>query len=414
MRQTIRLPQHVWFEPKEVDYTVPDGWDVTTHNIAGYNKTALKPDHIRATIQQPLGMQPLREIAKGRQEVVIIFDDLTRCTSTHQFVPYILEELRDAGIADSQIRFIAAVANHHALTRIDMVKKLGEDVVARFPVYNHCPFLNCRDIGTTSFGTKAEINAEVMHCDLKICVGQIVPHPIYGLSGGGKMIMPGVSSFESVKQHHGATHSAWKQGQTEKGPGGDAVDANPSALDALEIARMAGVDMIVNATVNRIGEPVAVFAGALDVTYGAAVKEAKAHYVAVNTADNDIVFANNFIKASEFMVPLAACSRAARRGGTVVVVDNSPSGQVVHYLFDNFGSTIAGDLFNPIQLALHLRSVLIYNEFPEGRLRSRFASLDRVQITDRWEEIIGSLERTYGGQAKVAVYPNADTQYFRE
>ena len=92
-----------------------------------------------------------------------------------------------AGIADSQVRFICGVANHSALDRAGMAQKLGEDVMARFPVYNHCSFINCEYVGTTSFGTKAHINKEVMACDLKIAIGSILPHPQNGFSGGGKL-----------------------------------------------------------------------------------------------------------------------------------------------------------------------------------------------------------------------------------
>jgi len=198
-------------------------------NIAGYDKKPITQADIKRAILSPLGMPPLREYAKGRKEVVILFDDMTRCTQTFEVLPFILHELAQAGIGDSQIRFIAAVANHQALTRVELVKKLGEEIVARFPVYNHCPFLNCRIIGKTSYGIKVEINSEVMSCDLKIAIGQVVPHPIFGLSGGSKIIMPGVSSYRSVLAHHGPSHEAWRQQRMINGIlGSDEIDGNPS------------------------------------------------------------------------------------------------------------------------------------------------------------------------------------------
>jgi nickel-dependent lactate racemase len=415
MTNVVKLPQYAWFEPREVPYNLPDGWQVTVYNIAGFNRPVMKPSEIKATITSPTGMPPLREYARDKREVVILFDDLTRCTQTSEMAVFVLEELAAAGIKEDNIRFIAAVANHHALTRIDLVKKLGEDIVSRFPVYNHCPFLNCRDIGTTSYGTKASVNAEVMYCDLKIAIGQIVPHPIYGLSGGGKMIMPGVSSYESVRQHHGPSHQAWRENRMAHGLlASDVIDGNPWHADALEIAKMAGLDMVVNALINRVGETVAVYAGSLEKAYHEGVKAAKTHYVAVNTRDNDIVVANNFVKASEFMVPLGAGARAVKKeGGSVVVIDNSPSGQVVHYLFDNFGKSIAGGLFNPIMVPPNIKPI-IYIEYPEGRLPGRFAKPEDVVITSKWDEVISTLEKRHGQNAKVAVYPNADTQIYKD
>jgi lactate racemase len=416
MANVVKLPQYAWFDVKEVPYKLNDGWDVTVQNFAGYNRPPIKPADIKKAIANPTGMPPLRELAKGRKEVVIIFDDLTRFTKPSQIVPFILEELKAADIPDDNIRFIAAIANHHALTRIDMVKKLGEDVVSRFPVYNHCPFLNCKDIGVTSYGTHAQVNAEVMFCDLKIAIGQVVPHPIVGLSGGGKIIMPGVSSYASVMEHHGKSHQSWKENRRARGlPPSDVIDGNPLRSDAIEIAKLAGLDMVVNTIVNSIGEETAIFAGALEPAYAAAVKAAKTHYAAKNTMDSDIVFTNNFVKASEFMVPLAAASRAVKKeGGSVVVIDNSPSGQVVHYLYDNFGKSIKGDLFFPIVIAPNVKKVIIYNEFPEARLNGRFAKPEEIMMTNNWDEVLSALEKIHGRKAKVAVYPNGDTQYFEE
>jgi nickel-dependent lactate racemase len=143
LAKIVRLPQYIWYEPREVEFPLPDGWQVKVHNMAGHNKPVIKAGEIRTAIVSPIGMPPLREMAKGKKEVVILFDDLTRSTSVSEIVPFVLEELAEAGITDDRIRFIAAVANQQALDRISMAKKLGDNTVARFPVYNHCPFMNC-------------------------------------------------------------------------------------------------------------------------------------------------------------------------------------------------------------------------------------------------------------------------------
>ncbi len=416
MSKKIRLPQYAWFRPREVTFTLPDAWTVTEHNITGYDKKPLNKADIERGISSPIGMPPLRELAKGRKEVVILFDDMTRCTQTSEVLPIILSELAQAGITDNHIRFIAAVANHQALTRVEMVKKLGEDIVARFPVYNHCPFLNCKEIGKTSYGTKVEVNSEVMNCDLKIAIGQVVPHPIFGLSGGSKIIMPGVSSYQSVRAHHGLSHQQWRQQKMLSGLlSSDEIDDNPFRDEAMEIARMAGLDMIVNTIIDRLGRSVAIFAGALKPAYTAAVTAAKQHYLVENTADNDIIILNNFVKASEFVIPLSTGARALKKtGGSVVLVNHSPGGQVIHYLVDDFGTTIAGDLFMPITLAPNLKKVIIYNKYPEGRLLRRFDNLERVVFTSKWSEVMAVLRKYHENTAKVTVYPNADTQILKE
>ncbi|MFC2072714.1 lactate racemase domain-containing protein [Chloroflexota bacterium] len=412
---SVRLPQYMWYEPKEVDFPLPDSWQVTVHNIAGYNRPAMKASEIGAAITSPIGSPPLREVAKDKNEVVIIFDDMTRSTRASEIVPFVLEELAEAGITDDRIRFIAAVGNHQAMDRISMVKKLGEDIVARFPVYNHCPFLNCTYVGTTSYGTKASINSEVMHCDLKITIGLVVPHVSYGFSGGGKTIIPGVASYDTVAAHHGENHEVWKDERSKQDlPLRGTIDDSPVNADAREIAKMAGLDMSINCIVNRWGETVAIFAGSLEPTYQAAVKEAKPHYLATNTRDNDIVIANNFIKAGEFSMALAALPAVTHQGGSIVIIANSPSGEVVHYLLGNFGKTIFGSIHRSRTVAPHINNLIIYTEYPECAVLGHFADREKVLLTSDWKQVIQRLEKSHGASAKVAVYPNAGIQYFAD
>jgi nickel-dependent lactate racemase len=173
----VRLPQLAWYGTKELELTLPDSWQVEVYNMAGFDRPAMKPDEIKDAIANLIGSPPIRELARGKNEVVIIFDDMTRVTRVAELVPLVLEELAEAGIPDKRIQFICATGAHMALDRLSFIKKLGEATLARFPVYNHNPFDNCTYVGTTSYGTDVYLNAEVMKCDFKIGIGSIVPHP---------------------------------------------------------------------------------------------------------------------------------------------------------------------------------------------------------------------------------------------
>jgi len=183
---TIKLPTLAWYKMKELELTVPDDWQVETFNMAGYDQPALTPEQVKMAIGNAIGTPPLKELARGKKEVVIIFDDMTRGTRTYDMVPPVLAELAAAGIPDSGIRFICALGCHGAYTREHFAKKLGEEVMARFPVYNHNTFGNCTYAGKTgTYGTEVYVNEEVMKCDLKIAIGSVVPHPMNGFGGGG-------------------------------------------------------------------------------------------------------------------------------------------------------------------------------------------------------------------------------------
>ncbi len=404
----ISLPQLAWHGAKELKISLPVGWRVEICNMAGYNRPPLTPASIKKAVGNPIDMAPLREYARGKKEVVILFDDMTRVTRAALIIPHILTELAAAGIKDRQVRFIAAIGCHGALDRMDFVKKLGDDVFKRFPVYNHNPFDNCVYVGTTSSGTKININAEVMQCDLKIGIGSIVPHEMAGFSGGGKIVLPGVAAYETVI----ALHSPRGKGSfSDTVSGMGALEHNPRRKDIDEAADMVGLDIIVDALVNTWGETVALFAGTPLPTYAAALEAAQNHYLTPLARENDIVIANTFAKANEAVSGLSVALASVRDGGNVVLIANAPEGQATHYLMGPFGNNIAGKLQLQKKVPPHVKRLIFFNEYPDLAARRYLEDTDRVIMLDDWAEVLKLLKQDYSKQAKVAVYPNADIQY---
>ena len=107
--------------------------------MKGGERKKLTPEEMEKAFLHPIGTKPISELARGKKEVVILFDDLARPTPVYEIVPFVLRELEKAGISDRQVRFIAALGAHGAHTANDFRKKLGEEVLDRFPVYNHHP-----------------------------------------------------------------------------------------------------------------------------------------------------------------------------------------------------------------------------------------------------------------------------------
>jgi nickel-dependent lactate racemase len=410
----ISVPQLAWYETGELELSVPDSWQVEIGNMAGFNRPALKPDQIKAAISSLTDLPPIRELARGRNEVVIIFDDMTRVTRVAEIVPFVLEELAEAGIPDSKIRFVVALGAHGALDRLDFVKKLGAETVARFPVYNHNAFGNCTYIGKTkTYGTEVYVNEEVMKCDLKIAIGSVVPHPMSGFGGGGKIILPGVASFETIKQNHEEFYRTMLEHRDSPVAGMALFDDNPMRLDIEEAATMAGLDVLINCIFNTWGETVAIFAGALKPAYAAAVQEARNHYRTPRLEGKDIAIANGFSKSSEAFIGLAIAYRSVKRDGSadVVLIANAPEGQVTHYLLGTFGTTGGGPLRQPPRVPQHINRLIIYTEYPELAGKGWVPEADNVLFLHKWDDVLQALGESHGADTRVAVYPNADVQY---
>lgn len=412
MASTIKLPQLAWHGVWDLELPLSDGWQVEVCNMAGYNRPHLKPAEIKDAIVNPIGMPPIREYARGKNEVVILFDDMARVTRVAEIVPYVLEELAVAGIPDSRIRFMAACGCHGAMNRLDFVKKLGEATLSRFPVYNHSPFDNCVYVGTTTSGTKVLINAEVVRCDLKIGIGSIVPHIMTGFGGGSKILLPGVAALETIEAFHRPREATREQGFGGTVTGMGVFEDNPRRRDIDEAAAMVQLDVKIDAIVNMWGENVAIFAGAPGPAYIAGLDEARTHYLSPAAEDEDIVIANTFAKANESVSGLVPTfSAVSRRGGDVVLIANAPEGQITHYLVGPFGKTIGGPLRLQIKPPPNVNHLIIFSEYPEIASRGYLEETEKVLLMYQWSDVLQVLREHHGNDARVAVYPNADIQY---
>lgn len=421
--KSITLPQMAWHETSELTLPLPDSWQVDVHNMAGYARPEMTPEEIRAALGRPIGTATIRELAKGKQNVVILFDDMSRVTRAARVVPAILRELAAAGITDDKIRFICALGTHGALTRLDFAKKLGEDVLARFPVYNHHCFGICTYAGQTeTYGTEVYINAEVMMCDLKIAISSVVPHPLSGFGGGGKIILPGVASFDTIKHNHDAYAVTVAENLANPITGAGIFDDNPLARDIEEAALLSGLDVSINCIINLWGETVAIHAGAPVPAFAAAVAEAKTHYLTPKAEGKDIIISNSYVKGNEaFMGSIIARPALGPEGGDIVIIANNPEGLVTHYLYGPFGHTVTGSrppqewpTPSPEDAAASSQPearIIVYTQYPDIGNKPMFGDSTTTLYLNTWDAVLQALEEKHGKDARVAVYPNSEIQY---
>jgi nickel-dependent lactate racemase len=411
MTQNVSLPQFVWQGAREVDFPLPAEWRVEVCRMKGHARPALSRAQIAQALKSPLGVAPIRQAARGRQQVVIIFDDVQRATRVSDVLPAVLQELAEAGIKDNQVRLIAATGCHGAMDREDFARKLGEGVVRRFPVYNHNAFGDCRDLGQTSFGTQVRLNAEVMNCDYKIAIGSVVPHAFAGFGGGAKIILPGLCHYQTVMDFHQAGARLARQ-NADRASGIGVMEGNPLRSNMEEAARMVGLDIKIDILLNSLGETAALYAGSLESAYPLAVKDAQSHYDTPQPAGKDIVIANSFAKAAESESGLEmAIPSLKKSGGSVILIANAPEGHVSHYLAGPWGNLSEGSFQMRCALPRQLERLIIYSQYPDLTMYGYFAQPEKVTIVTEWDRVLAELCEAYPGERWVAVYPDADIQY---
>jgi nickel-dependent lactate racemase len=408
---TMTVPSLHWYGDDDLTIRFPGEWAVRRYPMAGNDSPPLTDDDIRSTLRHPIESKPLDELARGRREVAIVVDDMTRPTKAYQLIPPVLEELRKGGITRDHVRFIVGLGAHGACNRIDFAKKLGEAVVAGYPVYNHNPFGNLTELGLTSRGTPVSINSEFMDCDLKIGIGLVVPHPQAGFGGGAKIVLPGVASLDTIVHNHGEI-GGFTGATSHPAPtaGWGKIRGNVLRLDMEETARMAGLDVKIDAVINGAGQTTALFMGDFVAEHTAALTVAQTVYATERPADPDIVVANTYAKSNESSLAMWLASQTVRRGGTVVLIANAPDGQVSHYIYGKFGRDIGGKLYTGKPRFPHVGRLIVYSPYVVRDPFLQIADPETITWLTTWEEVLEELRNHHPERPRVAVFPNTEIQ----
>lgn len=411
--QTIPIPIKAWYGDEEMELQFPETWEVEECRMAGHDTPPLTDTQLGEALQRPLGTEPLQQMARWRKQVVILFDDLTRPAPTWKLLPFVLEELQEAGIRDDQIRFVAAYANHAAMCYEDFAKKLGKQVVRRFHIYNHNPYEHLVDLGKTTRGTPVLINREVMACDLKIGIGGLIPHLGAGFGGGAKLVLPGVAGIASADHNHRVIGGIGGDRSVQKKSRLGEIEENEMREDLEEAVRMVRLDMKIDLLVNNRREIIGVFAGDFITQHRAGVEQAKKLYATPIAKGCDIVVTNAFPIENQVIKGIWPANLSLKEGGHAVVVVQSVEGQASHYLAGRFGTNYGGKMWGlPQQLLVpKAERLLVCSAYLSQTDLDMYGPSDKVVPCTTWGEVLIHLMAAYPQKAKVAVYPYAAIQY---
>jgi len=249
----IKLP----YGKATVSVAIPDQNLMCIANPAGkITAASAETEEIRKALANPIGSEPLKTLATklGPQDrVAILVSDYTRPTPTSRILPPLLEEMQSAGVQLEQITIVFASGLHRTMTKEEMDKALGP-LASKLSAISHDAYNDpCVAIGTSKNNTPIEINRRVAEARLKLSISAIDPHHAAGWSGGGKNIMPGVSSKHAILTHH-------KQ-MLSPGVAIAVFDGNPFREDIEEIAVTVGVDFICNVLLNEDKKVARAFCG---------------------------------------------------------------------------------------------------------------------------------------------------------
>ncbi|MBT3343163.1 MAG: nickel-dependent lactate racemase [Gemmatimonadetes bacterium] len=216
-------------------------------------------------LRQPIGGLPLAEIAQGKTSACVVISDITRPVPNALILPPILSTLEAAGIDREAITILIGTGLHRPNEGDELIQLVGETIASGYHVVNH--FARDRDtllhLGETSCGAPIWIDKIYVEADLKIATSLIEPHLMAGFSGGRKAICPGIMGVDTMRVLHGPellSHPLASEGH---------IEGNPFHQQALEVARMAGVDFTLSVAMNDRREVTGIFAGDLEDAHAA-------------------------------------------------------------------------------------------------------------------------------------------------
>lgn len=312
---------------ENISVSIPDEQinGVLLSSIHSYNPFGDENTLVAEALENPIDSPKLSELAKGKNNIVIICSDHTRPVPSKVIIPPMLKEIR-TGNPNADIKLLIATGCHRETTRDELVYKFGEEIVANEQIVMH----RCTDtdsfvkIGILPSGGNLVINKLAYEADLLISEGFIEPHFFAGFSGGRKSVLPGVSSRETVLANHCSEFIASPFARTGN------LENNPIHEDMLWAAKKANLRFIVNVVLDENKKVIYAVAGEAEAAHKKGC-DFLSSQCKVSPAPADIVISTNGgypldQNIYQAVKGMTAAESTVKEGGVIIMLAKSNDG----------------------------------------------------------------------------------------
>ena len=140
---------------------------------------------VKDALLHPVGTPRLKELVRGKDNIVMIASDHTRPVPSKVIMPAVLEEIKQ-GNPGAKVTVLIATGFHRPTTREELISKFGEETVdhpdIRFVVHESGKQEDMVSLGKLRSGGELLINKIAWEADLLISEGFIEPHFFAGFS----------------------------------------------------------------------------------------------------------------------------------------------------------------------------------------------------------------------------------------
>jgi nickel-dependent lactate racemase len=302
----------------------------------------------RAALAEPFAGPSFAQLLEGKQSVAIVIDNQFRPTPASKLLPPVFDAIEASGITD--VCVITGNGKVFPLSESDIEMKVGRENLDRmerngWPLHQNDPRNPdvYTHLGVTSRGTPVWVHTEVVKRDVKIAIGQAQANH-WGYGGGGKLIMPGVCSDETIESNH---CNFVPSPQTHYG-----ALAGPMRSDIDEIATMTGLDFTLNVLLDTRGRVFGIVGGSHPQSHRQAIEQFNAIYAYESPVPEhgqaDIAICGVFAPTDHLFFHTGwGCMSAdfvLKDGGTIIYASPSPG---VHTEVGDFPGLALMDLMKP-------------------------------------------------------------------
>ena len=224
----------------------------------GFHAEKPEQEIVREAMEHPIGSARLRDLARGKENIVLIASDHTRPVPSRVIFPEMLREIKE-GNPDAKLTVLIATGFHRETTREELADKFGEEYLdrddIRFVVHKSHNDDEMKEMGVLPSGGILKVNRIAAEADLLISEGFIEPHFFAGFSGGRKSVLPGVSSAQTVMSNHCSKFIDSPFART------GILDGNPIHKDMLFAAETLKLAFIVNVVLDENKKVIRAYAG---------------------------------------------------------------------------------------------------------------------------------------------------------
>ena len=308
--------------------------------------------------------------------VAVVVADKTRLCGYPEFLPVLLDTLKDFGALWDGITVFIAYGTHRRQTDKECFAAYGDPYKKLRFIHHDCLDNNCFvNLGKTSRATPVLIRRDILEAGFLITFDAVSHHYFAGYGGGRKLIFPGLGQREAIYHNHGLFLDQERHMLSPLCQSG-VLDKNPLAEDLAEYERFLPADLAIHGILDSMGNVCDLLPGAGTDHFRKACAQHGKNCEMVCTREYDLVIAScgGYPKDINFIQSHKAIDNAAkfvRDGGRLIVLAEC---------FDGVGSTTFLPWFDLGDWGSAFNKLSEHYEGNGGTALSMMSKLQRIKI----------------------------------